>query len=261
MRYIRIFAQQCKLSIMSAAIYRSNFWLMFIQSLVNSTASILTIEFIYGSVDAIAGWGKNEMIVLICTSLLVNQLFRGFIHFNQNRFIGSVGNGSFDRMLLRPISVMFQANTGSVDMSCILSVTGPLVILVIQMSLLGAGLTVIKIALYILFVLNGVLILSSFMLILYSFAFIFVKVDGMTGLYYLIMDIADKPKEMFAREFMYGFIFVIPAIPLANAPASVLLGKGSFFMTIVYSSVGLLFALASYLPVRMGLRRYTSASS
>ena len=261
MRYIRLFAVQCKLSVMAAAMFRMNFWLMFIQSLVNSAAGILSIEFIYGSVDTIAGWGKHEMIILICTSLMVNQLFRGFIHFNQNRFIGSVGNGSFDRMLLRPVSIVFQTGTGSVDMSCILSVLGPLVVLLIQMSLVGAGVTILQVALYILFVLNGVLILSSFMLLLYSAAFLFVKVDGMTDLYYLIMDIADKPKEMFAREFMYGFIFVIPAIPLANAPASVLLGKSDLPMMLIYLFVGMIFAAASCLSIRMGLRRYTSASS
>ena len=261
MRYIKIFIEQCKLSFMSAAIYRANFWLMLIQSFVNSAASLLSIEFIYGSVDAIAGWNKNEMIVLICTSMIVNQLFRGLFHFNQNRFISSVNDGSFDRMLLRPIHIVFQANTGRVDYSCILSAIAPLIVLIIQVNKLGVSIGATKIMLFVLFVLNGVLVLSSFMLLLYSSAFLFVKVDGLTGLYYLVMDIADRPKEMFAREFMYGFIFVIPAIPLANAPASILLGKSDLILMVIYLCVGLLFALASRLSIRAGLRRYASASS
>jgi len=246
---------------MSAAIYRANFWLMLIQSFINSAAGILLVEFIYGSVDTIAGWSKDEMVILICTSMIVNQLFRGFIHFNQNRFIGSVGDGSFDRMLLRPLGVVFQTSTGRVDYSCILSASAPLVVLIARAGGLGRAGDAGTIALYILFVLNGVLVLSAFMLLLYSSAFMFIKVDGLTGLYYLVMDIADRPKEMFAREFMYGFIFIIPAIPLANAPASILLGKSSPQLMAVYLGVGLLFASASYLAIKMGLRRYTSASS
>jgi len=246
---------------MSAAIYRTNFWLMVLQSIVNSLMSILVVRFIYGSVDSIAGWNMHEMIILICTSLIVNQLYRGIIHWNQNRFIASVGDGSFDRMLLRPMNVMFQANTGSVDFTCPIAALFPLIVLITQISALEISINISAIVLYILFVINGVVVLSSFMMLFYSFAFVFIKVDGLNNLYYITMDIADRPREMFSREFMYGFIFLIPAIPIANAPAAALLGKADTPMLLMYLGVGILFLLASYLAIRTGLKRYTSASS
>jgi len=261
MRYFKIFAEQCKLSVMSAAMYRLNFWLMILQSIVNSLMGILVVRFIYGSVESIAGWNMHEMIILICTSQIVNQLYRGIIHWNQNRFIASVGNGSFDRMLLRPMSVMFQANTGSVDFTCPISALCPLIILITQVSALGVNISVSEVALYILYVINGVIVLSAFMLLLYSLAFIFIKVDGLSTLYYMMMDIADRPREMFSREFMYGFIFLIPAIPLANAPAAALLGKADLTMMLIYLGVGVLFPLAAYTAIKSGLKRYSSAGS
>ena len=261
MRYLRIFIEQCKLSVMSAAAFRANFWLMLIQSFVNSAMGILCVAFIYGSVDSIAGWRRGEMIILICTSQIVNQIFRNVIHWNQNRFIGGVGDGRFDRMLLRPINIIFQINTGGVNISGIASISGPLAVLIIQSALLGNNISAAQIALYVVFVFNGVLILSSFMLLLYSSAFMFVKVDGLNNIYYLMMDIADKPREMFSREFMYGFIFLIPAIPLANAPASILIGKGEALLMIVYLCAGALFAAAACASIYIGLKRYTSASS
>ena len=261
MRYIKLFAVQCKISVMSAAIYRANFWLMILQSVVNSLMGILVIRFIYGSVDSIAGWNVHEMIILICTSQIVNQLYRGIIHWNQNRFIASVGDGSFDRMLLRPVSVLFQANTGRVDFTCPISALCPLIILITQVSALGITINGAALALYFLYVINGVIVLSAFMMLLYSLAFVFIKVDGFTNLYYLMMDIADRPKEMFSREFMYGFIFLIPAIPLANAPAAALLGKADLPLMLIYLCVGVLFPVASYIAIKTGLKRYTSASS
>jgi len=261
MRYLRLFAVQCKMSVMSAAIYRANFWLMIIQSIINSLMGILVIRFIYGSVQSIAGWNMHEMIVLICTSQIVNQLYRGIIHWNQNRFIASAGNGSFDRTLLRPMNVTFQANTGSVDFTCPISALCPLIIMIIQVSALGITVSASNIALYILFVINGVVVLAAFMMLLYSFVFVFIKVDGFNNLYYLMMDIADRPREMFSREFMYGFIFLIPAIPIANAPASALLGKASPLMLGIYICIGLIFVFTSYVALKKGLKRYTSASS
>jgi ABC-type uncharacterized transport system permease subunit len=76
-----------------------------------------------------------------------------------------------------------------------------------------------------------------------------------------MMDIADRPKEMFSREFLFGFIFLIPAIPLANAPASMLLGKGDYFLMLIYLGAGILFSSSAYLAMKIGLKRYTSASS
>jgi len=246
---------------MSAAIYRTNFWLMILQSVINSLMGVLVIRFIYGSVESIAGWNVHEMIILICTSQIVNQLYRGIIHWNQNRFIASVGDGSFDRMLLRPVSVMFQANTGNVDFTCPISAICPLIVLITQISTLGLSLNGFTVVLFIIFVINGVVVLSAFMMLLYSLAFVFIKVDGLTNLYYLMMDIADRPKEMFSREFMYGFIFLIPAIPLANAPAAALLGKADIPMMLIYLCVGALFPVSSYIAIKSGLKRYTSASS
>jgi ABC-2 type transport system permease protein len=222
---------------------------------------ILLIEFIYGSVDSIAGWNKHEMIILICTSQIVNQFYRGIIHWNQNRFISSVSNGGFDRMLLRPVSIMFQANTGNVDFTCPISALCPLIVLIIQINSQGINISGMSVLLYILYVINGVIILSSFMLLLYTSAFIFTKADGLTNLYYLMMDIADRPKEMFSREFMYGFILIIPAIPLANAPASALLGKADVPMMLIYLFIGAAFLPASYMAMKAGLKKYTSASS
>jgi ABC-2 type transport system permease protein len=246
---------------MSAAMYRTNFWLMLIQSLVNSAMGIFCVAFIYGGVDSVAGWNKNEMIILICTSQIVNQIYRGVIHWNQNRFIASVGDGSFDKMLIRPLSVLFQANTGGVDISGIASINSPLCVLLYQATTLGVEANAFRIALYMLYIFNGVLILSSFMLLLYSSAFMLIKADGFNNIYYLMMDIADKPKEMFQREFLFGFIFLIPAIPLANAPASILLGKASTGLLVSYLAAGAFFAFAAGAAVRLGLSRYSSASS
>lgn len=261
MKYLKLFIEQCKLSIMSAAVFRANFWLMLIQSIINSMMTILCIDFIYGSTESIAGWNKREMIILICTSLIVNQLFRALFHFNQNRFIASIGSGDFDKTLLRPVNLLFQVNTGGVDISCLISALAPAAVLIIQLSGLDASVTIGRLALYILFVFNGVVVLASFMLLLYTSAFVFVKADGLNNIYYLMMDISNKPKEMFGKRLACGFMFIVPAIPLANAPASILLGKAGFAESVLYLVIGLLFFIASGSALKAGLRRYTSASS
>lgn len=261
MKYVKLFYAQCKLSIMAATMYRANFWLMLIQSMINSLMTLLSVEFIYGSVESIAGWSKEEMIVLICTSLIVNQLYRGIIHFNQNRFVNGVGSGGFDKLLLRPVNLLFQVNTGPIHISGLLSIIAPVLVLLRQLLKMSERISAIQVALYSLFLVNGVVVLASFMLLLYTLAFVFIKIDGINNIYYLMMDMASKPQEMFGKECLYGFLWVIPAIPLANAPAAILLGKRSALPLTLYLVIGGIFVLLSTMALHAGRKRYTSASS
>ena len=93
MRYLKIFVEQCKLSIMSAVIFRANFILM---------------------------------------------------------LIGSVRSGGFDKLLLRPINLLYQVNTGEVDISCLISALAPIAVLIAQLAALGTVISVGRVALYIL---------------------------------------------------------------------------------------------------------------
>jgi len=261
-KYFRIFKEQCKLSFMSAAIFRANFILMLVQSIINSFMAVLSVSFIYGSVDYIAGWNKNEMIILICTSLIVNQLFRALINPNQLRFLASILNGAFDKMILKPINIIFQINSGSIDIPSLFSLVATLVILFMQISILEEGLEIVNIFSFILLLLNGLVILSSFLLILYSLAFTFIKVNGLNNVYYMMMSISEKPQEIFSQKtIILGFIFLIPTIPIANAPARALLNKSSISEILLYLFVGMLFFTISILAIKKGIKNYTSASS
>lgn len=134
MYYLNILKEQIKLSFMSVAIYRANFVLMLLQSIINSVLGILCVEFIYIHVDSIAGWSRDEMVILYCSSMIVNQIYRGLINPNHMRFIESISSGSFDRMLVKPVNVIFQINTGSIDYSSLSSLVAPIFVLCVKIS-------------------------------------------------------------------------------------------------------------------------------
>lgn len=262
MHYLKIFKEQVKLSFMSAAIYRANFMLMLFQSILNSALGILCVEFIYIHVDSIAGWSKNEMIILYCTSMIVNQAYRGLINPNHLRFLGSISSGSFDRMLIKPVSIIFQVNTGSIDFSSFLSLIAPIAVLCLKTSSLDISISGLNFVLFLIFLINAVILLTSFMMLLYSLVFRYIRVYGLTGIYFILMSMSEKPKEIFSyREVMYAFVFLIPSVPLANVPASLLLNKGNIADMISAAVSGVLFFLVSVAAIKKGIGKYSSASS
>lgn len=262
MRYIKIYFEQCKMSLLAVSIFRANFILMLLQSIINSLMSVFCVEFIYGSVNFIVNWNKDEMIILICTSLVVNQLYRGLINPNQMRFLTGISNGSFDKILLMPISTYFQINTGSIDISSLLSSLAPLAIIIMKLGVLNAEISFLSVLLYLLLIINGVVVVSSFMMLLYSTAFIFIKVDGLSNIYFMITSISEKPKEIFEyKNIIISFVFLIPTIPLADAPASILLGKENIGFMLMNVAAGIVFFCASRIAIHLGMKKYCSASS
>ena len=160
-------------------------------------------------------------------------------------------------MLLRPLGLLFQINTGRVDFSSLISAVCPVVILAVNLRRLGRDIPPQCFCLYLLLCLMGLGILSAFMVCLYAFAFSFVRVDGLNNIYYMLMNISEKPQELFGRCIFYVcFLFAVPANPIANIPARVLLGRMGY-EGVLASAVSLgLFLLGVRAAVSAGLKRY-----
>lgn len=258
MREVRIFFMQAKLSLMAASIFRANFILMLIQSIINTLLHVACMNFIYGSVAEIGGLNREEMLVLICTSMVINQLFRAFVNGNQMRFVEGIADGSFDHMLLRPIGILFQMNAGKVDFSSLMSALCPAIILAVNLGRLDRIVSFWRFILYLLLCLMGLAILSAFMVCLYSLAFRFIRVSGLNNIYYILMNISEKPQELFPQRFLSGcFLFAVPAIPIANIPVRVMLGRTGPEGVLIQTVVCVLFLSGAKAAVMAGIRRYT----
>ncbi|MCL2813658.1 MAG: ABC-2 family transporter protein [Oscillospiraceae bacterium] len=261
-KYFKLFGMHFKLAVMSAAIYRINFMLMVIQNILNAMLGIIAMELIYGQVDSIAGWNKHEMIILVCTSQIVGYIFWSVISPNQDRFLNGIANGGFDRTILKPLNLMFQINTGSIDTSCLFSISALAVILFVQMSHLESQAGIIQILLYIVFVINGVMVMTAFRMLVDSLAFIFIRVGGLDNICGMVESASTRPKEIFSNKYVRSiFVFILPAIPMINAPAAVLLQKCTVFEMLCYLGTGIMFSVLAVITLRLGMKKYNSASS
>lgn len=131
-----------------------------------------------------------------------------------------------------------------------------------KLGVLNAEISFLSVSLYLLMVINGVVVVLSFMMLLYSAAFIFIKADGLSNIYFMMTSISEKPKEIFEyKSIIMSFVFLIPTIPLANAPASILLGKENIGFMLKNIGAGIVFFFASRIAVHLGMKKYCSASS
>ena len=74
MRYIRLYREFLKQSLMKLMAYRVNFIIVFITNIAYFGVQLIFIEVIFSEVNSLSGWTKYEMIFYIGTFNLIDSL-------------------------------------------------------------------------------------------------------------------------------------------------------------------------------------------
>lgn len=255
--YLEIFFLGLKLSFIQMLAYRGNFIFFLAQNILNIGATLLSINFIFNNSSTIGGFNVNQTTILICTAMIVNAIYRGLILPNQCRFSSSILKGQLDFLLLKPVNKNFLFNFFYVDYSSLTAIFVPIIIIMIK----ADNTSFLKVLLYIVLILNGVVVISLLMLCLYSLSLIFVNVNRVDSIYFTIMDVAQKPSGIYKSFIKYLLFILIPVLPIANSGAMVLnnmINTNYILLSFISSFV---LAVLYKIIIKIGISKYEAASS
>lgn len=204
------------------------------------------------------GYDKYEFLLIFLTfnivDLLTQIFFRGVYFFPEQ-----VVKGNFDFTLSKPIGPLFWvlARLDALDTLFIIPIIGLAIYAFAHIS----GITIIGFILYLVYMVIGVSISTSFHILSAAFTIHSPDNNGFIWFYREIFGMSRFPEETFSGALRVFFTFVVPAFIIATYPVKVLLGRLSLpfaLLAIAYSAVFLSF---SYLLWRWSLKKYSSASS
>ncbi|MCL2558561.1 MAG: ABC-2 family transporter protein, partial [Treponema sp.] len=96
--------------------YKTSFFFTTLGQFLVSFATFLSISFLFARFDSVGGFAYEEVLICfaaIITAFSLAELFgRGF-----DRFPALIGNGGFDRILVRPRGAVFQVLASQIDFS------------------------------------------------------------------------------------------------------------------------------------------------
>jgi ABC-2 type transport system permease protein len=260
-RYARIWLAQIRYSTVREMMFKSNFLLWIVVDLTWFGLNLAFIQFLYLQVNTIAGWSKWEMILLVATSNLVQQLFQTFLMINCTNLPELVRSGKLDFFLAQPASAQFLVSTRKFEPGSVVSCLVAIVICLVAITHLPSRLSWGGLALYPLLVSFGVLIHYALMLMLMSLSFWMTRAQGFINAYYSVFQLARLPREAFFGPARMIFTWMIPLLLIANVPARSLFDGVHMWDVVGLSAATALLLIASTAVFQAGLRRYGSASS
>jgi ABC-2 type transport system permease protein len=258
--YLRIWLAQIRYSTVREMMFKSNFLLWIVVEMCWFGISLSFIQFLYLQVNDIAGWTRWDMIMLVSTNFLVQQLFQTFLMINLTKLPELVRTGKLDFFLAQPGSVQFLVSTryfepGSVVNTVVAAIVcGVAVAHELKFSWWG-------LVLYPALVIFGVMIHYALLLMLMSMSFWMTRANGFINAYYTVFQISRLPREAFKGIALLVFTWAVPLLLIANVPARTLLDGIRPLDLAAMGGATLVLVVLSSLVFNAGLRRYGSASS
>lgn len=255
--YLRYFAIHLK----SQMQYKTSFFLTALGQFLASFTAFLSVYFLFDRFYQVEGFAFEE--VLLCFSVvlfafsLAECFARGF-----DTFPSMIGNGEFDRILVRPRSLVFQVLASKMEFSRFGRLLQAVLMLAFALPRCDVEWTAARVGVLLLMVVCGMALFSGLFVVYASLSFFTLE-----GLEFMNIftdgarEFGQYPFSIYGKRVLGFLTYVIPLAMFQYYPFLFLTGRSNSLMYAFSPVLSLWFLLPCYLLWRVGVRRFQSTGS
>jgi ABC-2 type transport system permease protein len=263
LRYAGLYGCLVRNSVARDMQFKVNFLLWILVELMWFALQLGFMSVIYSHTDAVAGWTRWQVVLLVGCSYFIQQLFTLFFLSNMTEFSEHVRTGRMDFLLLLPVNPRFLVSVRKVDLGAVVNGLTALAVIGYALRQLQHVPRAWEVLGFVLCCGAGLVIHYSITFLLACSAFWTVRSQGVVWGYYNLFNLARLPEGVFPQGlFRRVFTWVVPVLLVANVPSKTLLGLLDSWQPL--AALGGMSAacwIVSEQVWRWSLRHYTSASS
>jgi ABC-2 type transport system permease protein len=232
--YFRVFVTFVRNSLVRDMMFPANFIIETISSFGWMMMSVAFYLLIFEYTDQIgaggpsgAAWDKHQFFVFIATSMFISSIVQMFFMTNADEFSELIRTGGLDFALLKPIDTQFLISLRRIEWAALSNFVVAGVLMAYALPRIeGFQLTVWQIILYPVYVLAGVAILYSLMIVLAACSVWLGRNTSIYDFWFYITTFSRYPMEIYHGPFgdwlRVVFTFVLPILVVVNVPARML---------------------------------------
>lgn len=261
MTYFRLLWIHLRLGVLNELQYRTNLIIQLFQSAVGLLTALLGLGIVFSKTDTLGGWRPAELLAIVGVYTLVSGLTQLIVRPSLARFMEDIRLGTLDFTLTKPVDAQLLVSMRQIEVWKLIDVAIGFVILGVAITQLGAAVGLAEAVLFVVALLAGVTIIYSFLLILATCAFWWVRLDNILNIFQSMYEAGRWPIGIYPPWLRYVLTFLVPVGFAITVPTEGLVGR--------LTSPTLLgaIALAIALPLiarafwKFGVRHYSGASA
>ncbi len=261
MTYLHLLWVHLRLGVLNELQYRTNLGIQLVQSFVGLATSLLGLGVIFSKTDNLAGWRPAELLAIVGVYSLVSGLTQLIVRPSLARFMEDIRLGTLDFTLTKPVDAQALVSMRQIEVWKLIDVAVGVAVLAVAMIQMGATVGPNEAVSFVVTLLAGVTIIYSFLVILATCAFWFVRLDNVLQIFQSMYEAGRWPIGVYPPWLRSILTFLVPVGFAVTVPAEGLVGRMS--MSTLATAIG----LAIFMPLvarrfwRFGLRHYSGASA
>ncbi len=261
-RQLGIFAAYFAQFIKTRLVYRVDFLIDFGANIFALVVQLSVLTVLFAKIDALHGWSFEQVLFIYGFSLLPLGLFN-LVSINLYRFAERyIAEGSFDRVLLRPVNALAQVMFESFNVSGLNEIMLGSGIMIYAARGLELSFGWLDGLALLLLASTASLVYAGVFLGLTAVSFWFEDRMGLGPPVYNVIRFSRYPITIFSPLVRLFLTFVLPFAWVAFYPATYFIGTGEFHrFSLLTPVVGLLVFGLAYFIWKCGVRRYASTGS
>ncbi|GGG07099.1 ABC transporter permease [Paenibacillus albidus] len=262
MDLIKVLKSIVGINLLNELQYKGDFFIQFISVLLDFVLAILTVDIMFSQISALNQWNKVDILVLVGMYRIFVGIINVFTIPSLSALPGSVISGDFDYVLLTPVDSQFFTSMKEVRAWKLSDVILGLIFIIYIYATNELSFSLSNLIGALLMLICGGIIVACFYSIIASLSFWFNDVSNLLIIIPQCFEWAGKwPVTIFPGFLRILFTFLIPVGVAITLPTQALLN--SINSSDVALTVGfcLLLILLSRIIWKMGVKRYSGASS
>ncbi|GFI22854.1 hypothetical protein IMSAGC011_01630 [Lachnospiraceae bacterium] len=252
------YASVCTQSVME---YKLSFLLMVIARFMIAFCELIAIQFLFSGFTQIKGYTYGD--VLLCFSVIqMSFTFAELFGSGFKSFSGMVRSGEFDRMMLRPCSLILQIMGNSFAVGRIGPLFTAIVTLVLGIRHSQITWSIMTVWTMAVMIIGGMLLFIGLFMLGASFCFFSIQDTALINvLTYGAKSHGKYPIDIYGKGILRFCTYVIPYTLIQYYPLQFLLGKTRNWH-LAFCPLGItVFLLICYFIWRFGVKHYKSCGS
>lgn len=261
MGVLRLLWLHLRLGILNELQYRANLGIQFLESFFVMISTLVGLWFVFTKTDSLAGWSPAELLAVVGVYLLVGGLTRVVIQPSLTRFMEDVRLGSLDFTLTKPVDAQVLSSVRQVEVWKGIDVLFGLVVLGVALVRLGESIGVGASVAFAVALLAGVTIVSSFLMILATCSFWFVRLQNIFVIFQSMYEAGRWPIGIYPPWLRGTLTFLVPVGFAVTVPAEGLVGRLSWPTLLGAVALAVVLPILARLFWKVGVRHYSGASA
>ncbi|WNV87680.1 ABC-2 family transporter protein [Umezawaea sp. Da 62-37] len=249
-----------RVQVLNEVQYRANFLVRLLNSALSLVTGVAVLALVFGQVDRLNGWSSQQLLVVMGVFTMMNGFVQMVVMPAALKLLTDIQDGDLDHVLAKPVDAQLVVSVRVVQLWQGLDLlTGAGVVAVAVW--LGGGVDPLDLLAFAVSLVLGAVLVHSFLMIITTTAFWFVRLDNVAELFSGIYQAARWPVGIYPGWLRAGLTFVVPIGLAVTVPAEALTSRLTLQTLATQAALALALALTSRALWRAGLRRYSGASA